>query len=531
VLFSFSCAEKEFDVEAALGVISAKTLAKNVSILSADDFEGRFPASAGEEKTVNFLETEFEKLGLEPGNGDSFFQEVPLVAITADPKTRLEVTGGEESMMFTYAEDFVAGTLRVQEQVSLSESEMIFIGYGIVAPEYGWDDYAGLDVKGKTVVMLVNDPGYATQDPELFTGMAMTYFGRWTYKFEEAARQGAEGAIIIHETEPASYGWAVVRNGWTGPQYSLVRDDNNLSRCAVESWITLDTAKKVIASAGLNFEEMKTASVQPGFEPISLGLRASIVVKNSITYSSSRNVIALLRGSKRADEYIIYTAHWDHLGMNPGLEGDQIYNGALDNATGTAALIELARAFKRVNPAPERSLVFLAVTAEEQGLIGSDYYARHPVFPLNRTVAAINMDSLNIWGKMRDVRIVGYGRSELDDYVRSAAEEQGRVVLPDLAPERGSYYRSDHFSFAKQGLPSLYVTTGVQHIENGEEWGRSRKIEHNRQHYHRPSDEYDPNWDLTGAVQDLQLLFKVAYRLSMETAFPEWSEDSEFKRN
>lgn len=525
VFFSFSCAEIEYDVEAALAVISAKTLAKNVSILSSDDFEGRFPSSAGEERTINFLREEFEKLGMEPGNGESYFQEVPLVEITADSQMSLEITGGKRSLKFTYAEDFVAGSLRVQPEISLTDSELVFVGYGIVAPEFGWNDYAELDVKDKTAIMLVNDPGFVTQDPELFRGRAMTYYGRWTYKFEEAARQGAAGAIIVHEEEPASYGWQVVRNGWSGPQYSMVSEDNNMSRCAVESWITLDSVKKMFDSAGFNYEELKAASARPGFKAVPLGMKASLIIQNSIRNSSSKNVIARLQGSKRADEYIIYMAHWDHLGMNPELEGDQIYNGALDNATGTAALIELSRAFKQVEPAPERSILFLAVTAEEQGLIGSDYYARNPVYPLKKTVTAINMDSLNIWGRMKDVRLIGYGKSELDDYVKTAAKEQDRVVLPNLTPEKGSYFRSDHFPFAKQGLPSLYVTAGIQHRENGEEWGRAQKELYSKSHYHRPSDEFDSSWDFSGALEDLQLLFRVGYRLSMETTFPEWKED------
>ncbi|HDZ27211.1 MAG TPA: M28 family peptidase, partial [Candidatus Aminicenantes bacterium] len=359
----------------ALESITAEELSKDVEILSSDEFEGRAPASEGEEKTINFLKEEFQKLGLKPGNGDSFFQELPMVEITAGPVTKLEIKSGKKSMFFAYGDEFVGVTLRVVEKVSLVDSEMVFAGYGIVAPEYNWNDYEGLDVRGKTVVMLVNDPGFATEDPEFFKGRAMTYYGRWTYKFEEAARQGAEGALIIHETEPAAYPWGVVKNGWTGPQFNLTSEDKNLSRCAVEGWVTIKTARKLFESASLNYDEIKTASAKHGFKAIPLGLKASVTLKNKLRQSKSNNVIALLPGSDRADECIIYMAHWDHFGIDPALEGDQIYNGALDNATGTAALIELAEAFTKLESPPSRSIIFLAVTAEEQGLLGSKYYA------------------------------------------------------------------------------------------------------------------------------------------------------------
>jgi Zn-dependent M28 family amino/carboxypeptidase len=357
----------------------------------------------------------------------------------------------------------------------------------------------------------------------------MTYYGRWTYKYEEAARQGAAGAFIIHETEPAAYGWGVVQNGWTGPQFILPSEDKNMSRCAVEGWLTRDVSKKILEEAGQDFESLKVSATKRGFKAVPLDLKASLVLRNSIKESLSRNVIAIVPGSERADEYIFYMAHWDHFGRNPNLEGDQIFNGALDNATGTAGLIELARAFKSVNPPPKRSIALLAVTAEEQGLLGSLYYATHPVYPTRKTVAAINMDALNIYGPMKDITIVGYGKSELDDYVREMATEQGRVVKPNPTPERGSFYRSDHFSFAKQGIPSLYTGTGNDHVEHGEEWTRARKDKYISENYHKPSDEFDPNWDLSGAVDDLRLLFKVGYKLSMESTFPNWREGTEFK--
>lgn len=523
------CANEKKGLESALASITAEDLSKDVEILSSDDFEGRAPASRGEEKTVNFLREEFQKIGLQPGNSQSYFQEVPMVVITADPNTELEIKSKQESTKFSYGNEFVATTLRVVEKISLDASEMVFVGYGVVAPEYNWNDYEGLDVRGKTVVILINDPGYAKEDQAFFKGRAMTYYGRWTYKFEEAARQGAEGAFIIHETEPAAYPWGVVKNGWTGPQFNLVSEDKNMSRCAVEGWLHVEAAQKLFKSAGLDYEKLKAAAEKRGFKPVSLGLRASLTLNNIIAEVKSRNVIALLPGAKRADEYVIYMAHWDHFGLDPKLEGDQIYNGALDNATGTAALIELAEAFKRLKSPPKRSIVFLSVTGEEQGLIGAEYYAKNPIYSAAKTVAVINMDALNIYGKMKDITVIGYGNSELDDYVETAAKEQGRMVRPDPNPERGSFFRSDHFPFARQGIPAVYPSGGIDHIEHGEKWTKAKRDKYIAENYHKPSDEYDPSWDLSGAVEDLQLILKIGYRLSRESSFPNWREGSEFK--
>lgn len=513
----------------ALASIQAQDLAADTQVLSSDEFEGRAPASKGEEKTIAYLEQEFRKLGLKPGNGSSFFQEVPMVVITANPSARLEVKAGRKSLSFAYGDEFVAGTQRVTETVELTDSEMVFAGYGIVAPEYNWNDYEGLDVRGKTVVVLINDPGFATEDPALFSGRAMTYYGRWTYKYEEASRQGAAGLLIVHETEPAAYPWGVVQNGWTGPQFNLIAEDHNMSRCAIEGWIQLEVARQIFKAAGLDFDELKVKAARPGFKPISLNLKASITLRNTIKNVTSRNVIAMLPGSKRPDEVIIYMAHWDHFGVNPALEGDQIFNGALDNATGTAALIELAEAFTRLKRPPHRSIVFLSVTGEEQGLLGSEYYATHPIFPTAKTVAAINMDALNIYGPMKDITVIGYGLSELDKYIEAAASEQGRTVNGDPTPEKGSYFRSDHFPFAKQGIPAIYPSGGVDHVEHGREWTLALKEKYTAENYHKPSDEFDPDWDLSGAVEDLRLLFKGGYRLAMETTFPNWNEGTEYR--
>lgn len=530
VLFGLSgCAEKKHEVQAALESITAEDLAQDTAVLASDEFEGRAPGSNGEIKTVNYLKEKFQALGLKPGNRESYFQEVPMVVITADPQTKLEVKGGKKQAVFAFGDEFIAGTQRVVEESSLSDSEMVFVGYGIVAPENNWNDYEGLDVRGKTVLMLINDPGYATEDTSLFTGRAMTYYGRWTYKFEEAARQGAAGAFIIHETEPAAYPWPVVKTGWTGPQFNLVSEDNNMSRCAAEGWLHVETARKVFAGAGLNYDEIKLTASRRGFKAVPLGLQASVTLKNSTKKVISNNVIALWPGTKQADEYVIYMAHWDHFGTNPELEGDQIFNGALDNATGTAALIELAEAFTRLGSPTRRSIVFLSVTGEEQGLLGAEYYATHPVFPSAKTVAVINMDALNIYGRMKDITVVGYGLSELDRYFDAEAAAQGRVVCPDPNPEKGSYFRSDHFPFAKQGIPTIYPSGGVDHFERGKEWTLAKRDKYAAENYHKPSDEYDPNWDLSGAIDDLRLIFNVGYKLSMESTFPNWKEGTEYK--
>ncbi len=527
--FLFAACGGDAQLEAALDTITAEELAADVQVLSSDAFEGRAPASAGEDSTINYLKTRFEAVGAEPGNGDSYFQEVPLVSITADPSASLQIRGRGNTMRFRYADEFVAWTKRVVDSERIRNSELVFVGYGIVAPENDWNDYEGLDVTGKTVVILVNDPGFATQDTALFNGNTMTYYGRWTYKFEEAARQGAAGAFVIHETEPASYPWATVRNSWTGPQFALVADDNNMSRVAVEGWLSSETAESVFERAGFDYDSLKTAAEQPGFQGVSLGLNASVSLRNTVVRSVSNNVIAVVPGSDRADEYIVFTAHWDHFGKNESLEGDQIFNGAMDNATGISALIELAQAFVNLEERQSRSIVFMAVTAEEQGLLGSSYYATNPVYPLDKTVAAMNMDALNILGPMNDVSIVGYGNSELDGYLIEAAAHQNRVVIPEARPEAGSYYRSDHFSFAKVGVPALYANPGTDHKVHGPAWAKQRRDEYSANHYHQPSDEYDANWDLSGAVDDIRVYFRVAYQIANETTFPNWSEGTEFK--
>jgi Zn-dependent M28 family amino/carboxypeptidase len=531
ILGFFACApeSEEARLRPALESIAAEDFSADTKILASDEYEGRAPASPGETKTINFLRDEFQKLGLKPGNGESFFQEMPMVVLTPDASAGLQIKGGKKPTSFVYKKEFVAFTQRVAEEVALADSEMIFAGYGIVAPEYNWNDYEGLDVRGKTVVVLVNDPGYATEDSALFTGRSMTYYGRWTYKYEEAARQGAAGVFIVHETGPAAYPWSVVESGRTGPQFNLISADNNMSRCVVEGWLHVEAARTLFAAAGLKYDEIKAGAAKRGFKAVPLGLKASLTLKNTVKKVTSNNVIALLPGSKRPDEVVIYMAHWDHFGINPDFEGDQILNGALDNATGTAALIELAEAFLKLKRAPERSIVFLAVTGEEAGLIGSGYYALNPIFPTTKTVAAINMDMLNSYGPMKDITVIGYGTSELDRYIEAAAKEAGRTVNPDPTPEKGSYFRSDHFPFAKAGIPAVYPSGGSDSVEHGRERTLALRAKYNAETYHKPSDEFDPNWDLSGAVDDLRLLFKVGYRLAMESTFPNWNEGTKYR--
>jgi Zn-dependent M28 family amino/carboxypeptidase len=522
--------QKASDLETdsvALKAINDTALSKHIAVLASDDFEGRKPFTTGETKTINYLKDEFQKLGLKPGNGDSFFQEVPMVDIKSTPAANMQIQSTSGSLSLKYLDDFVAASRHVKDQVKIENSELVFAGYGIVAPEYKWNDYAGLNVKGKTVVVMVNDPGFT--DSTLFKGKTMTYYGRWTYKFEEAARQGATGVIIIHEEKAASYPWAVVRSGWSKSKLYLEAADGNASRALMEGWITQDMAKAMFKLAGKPADLMQQAT-KTGFKPVDLGLKVSLTINNTIKKSKSNNVVAVLPGSKRTNEYIIYSAHWDHLGKGEAIKGDSIYNGAVDNATGTAALLVLADAFKKAKQQPERSIMFVALTGEEQGLLGSEYYATHPLVPVNKTVANINIDAMQVFGKNKDIVAVGFGQSELEDYLTDAAKKQNRVVVKDPNPSAGYYFRSDHFNFAKVGIPALYTETGDDNIEHGAAWGKIQKEDYNENRYHAPADNFEPaKWNFSGMIQDLQLLFDVGYRISNETTFPDWKSGSEFK--
>jgi Zn-dependent M28 family amino/carboxypeptidase len=519
---------------AELPDIDQNRVLAHIKTLSSDEFEGRLPGTKGEDLTVKYISEQYQAAGLEPGNPDgTWVQKVPLVGITGKPSP-LTVTRGATKTALAYGTDMIAWTRHVADRVSVDASEMIFVGYGVEAPEFQWDDYKGIDTKGKTLVMLVNDPlvpgADGQPDPKVFGGPAMTYYGRWTYKYEKGAEKGAAAVLVIHETGPAGYGWNVVQ-GFGGERFDLETPDKNAGRAKVEGWIHLDRARELFAAAGQDFEALKKAAASRDFRPVPLNTTASISIANTMRRVQSQNVIGKLTGSDPAlrNEYVIYTGHWDHLGVGNPVNGDKVYNGAVDNATGIGAIIEIARAFTQVQPAPKRSILFLAVTAEEQGLLGSEYYAKNPLYPLEKTVANINIDAMNPYGRTSDLVIVGRGASELDDYAEAVAKEQGRTVKPDPEPEKGYYYRSDHFNFAKVGVPALYADGGVEYVGKPAGWGRKILDEHTATRYHQPQDEIRPDWDLSGLTEDAKFFFAVGYRVANADKFPEWREGNEFK--
>ena len=517
-------------IETAAEAMTEAEYRRHIETLASDAFGGRAPATPGEDLTVAYLIEQFRALGLEPGNGDSYTQDVPLMRVTAVNSPGLVFRGEDGGeLALDYGKDQVIWTRRQVDEASLEDSGLIFVGYGINAPERGWNDYEGIDVTGKTVVMLVNDPGYATQDPELFNGNAMTYYGRWDYKYGEASRRGAAGAIIIHDTLPAAYGWNTVENSWTGPQLDGVLENQGMALSAVQGWIQKPHAETLFAMAGLDLDAMYAAAQQPGFRAVPMPVTASARIENTTEPVLSRNVAALLRGSEAPDEVFIYMAHWDHLGTDPKLEGDQIYNGAMDNASGTAALLEIARAYTALPQAPRRSVLFLSVTAEEQGLLGSAHYAKNPLFPLENTVGGLNMDGMNNFGATRDITVVGLGMSDLDAYLQAAAAAQERVLEGDREAEKGFYYRSDHFELAKEGVPMLYPGGGYDDREKGVAYGMEKSLEYNRDHYHRVSDEYDLSWNVDGAMEDMEAFFRTGLDVANGDDWPNWKEGTEFK--
>jgi Zn-dependent M28 family amino/carboxypeptidase len=520
----------------ALQSINTTDILNHTKVLASDAFEGRGPGTRGEDSTVNYLTRQFRKMGLKPGNPNgTYVQEVPMFGFTATPKASF--TAGGKTINLNFPTDYVAVSRRFVPTVEVNNSDMVFVGYGIVAPEYGWDDYKGLDVKGKTIVMLINDPPVPSSadksklDSTMFGGKAMTYYGRWTYKYEIAAQKGAAAAIIIHETEPASYPYEVVSGSWSRENFDISNPNKNMDKAAVEAWITREKAKQLFTAAGKNFEQLKASAAKKDFKPVTLGAKANFTIKNKLREIKSKNVVAKLEGSdpQLKDEYIVYTAHWDHLGKDPNLKGDQIYNGALDNASGTAGLLELAEAYTKLEQKPKRSILFLAVTAEEKGLLGSKYYAENPLYPLNKTLANINMDVLNAYGPTEDVIVIGYGNSELEDVLAQEAKLQNRRIVPETSPEKGSYYRSDHFEFAKKGVPALYAKSGVKAINQPADYVQKWQDKYTTDDYHKLTDEVRPEWNLDGAVEDLRLFFKVGYTIANTTDYPEWKEGSEFK--
>jgi Zn-dependent M28 family amino/carboxypeptidase len=517
--------------------IDADAVLAHTKVLSSDEYEGRAPGGKGEQLTVNYLVDQFKKVGLKAGNTDgTYIQKVPLVGITTAGAPLTIAKGGQQTTL-KWKDDVVGGTKRVVQSVSIDNSELVFVGYGVVAPEYNWDDYKGIDVKGKTLVMLVNDPpvpdpsNASELDAKMFGGRAMTYYGRWTYKFEIASEKGAAGAFIVHETGPAGYPFDVVQGSWTGEQFDLVAPDKNMGRVAIQGWVSLDQGRKILKMGGQDFDMLKKQAATREFKPVPLGVTASMTLANKLRTIDSQNVVAKLEGrdAQLKNEYVVYTAHWDHLGVGEPVNGDRIYNGAVDNASGTAGVIEIARAFTKLPQPPRRSILFLAVTAEEQGLLGSQYYGMQPIYPLEKTAAVINLDGLNVHGRTRDLTIVGLGASELDKYVQDAAGEQGRVIRPDAEPEKGFYYRSDHFNFAKQGVPALDPDEGIEFSGKPPDFGQKVRAQYTERDYHKPSDVVRPDWDLSGAREDLKVFFAVGYRVAEADRFPEWSPGNEFK--
>jgi len=512
----------------AAEAINGSAYRAHVVALSADDFEGRSPGSKGEQMTLEYVEKEFLELGLQPAAGGDYRQDVSLLEITGSGQT-LSFNKGAGGVTLAYGEDMVLASRRAQASASVAGSEVVFVGYGIDAPEYGWNDYAGIDMHGKTALILVNDPGFVTGDESLFRGKAMTYHGRWTYKFEEASRQGAAAAIIVHETAPASYDWGVVKNSWSGPQFYLDREDGNSSRTALEGWITEARARQVMELAGQDFDAVKSAAVKRGFKPVPLGVTATGGVRNVVRHKRSPNIVGSMEGKDRPDEYVIYMAHWDHLGLDDNPEGDRVYNGAVDNASGVAGILTIARAYRDMLPGASRSVLFIAVTAEESGLLGSEYYVEHPLVPLAKTAALINIDALHPLGRAKDVEVVGYGASDLEDLLAAAAKSQGRTLTPDQRSEAGRFYRSDQFNFAKAGVPSLYIKSGTNLRDRPTGTGKALLEDYETKRYHKPGDEYSESWDVSGTIEDLRLLFEVGARVANEKTWPEWREGNEFR--
>ena len=532
----FAADELALRLQPALEAITPDGLLSHIKFLASDEFEGRAPGTKGEELSVKYIADQFKQIGLRPGNPDgTYMQEVPLAGIKSEPRMSFMI--GDKTIDLKYPDDFVASSARLQPEIKIDKSDVVFVGYGIVAPQYSWDDYKDVDVRGKTLLMLIGDPPVpdpkdpAKLDDKMFQGKAMTYYGRWTYKYEIAAQKGAAAAIIIHETEPAAYPWQVVRSSWGKENFELDNPNKNMDAVSARSWMTFDVAKKLVADSGQDFDALKKSAITKEFRPVRLTAKANIDIKQQIRAFKSHNVIGKLEGDdpKLHDEYVIYTAHWDHLGRHPELQGDQIFNGAIDNASGVASVIELAAAFKKLNPPSKRSVLFMDTTAEEAGLLGAKYYAEHPLYPLEKTLADINIDGINPWGKTHDLEDLTNRNSTLDDLLGEAAARQGRVMKPSSEPEKGGFYRVDSFEFAKAGVPVLHAARGIEIIGKPPEYGKQKRDEFVEKHYHQPSDEVDPSWDLSGAVQDIQLLFEVGYQVANGDEFPEWKASSEFK--
>src|SRR5450432_4021591 len=505
------------------------SLVRHIIVLASDSFQGRRPFTPGEARTVDYLQNQFRSMGLEPANGNSYLQDVPMVEIMVNPDSLMKVESAKGSFQLRKLKDYVITTENTDSIISLNKDEIIFAGYGVVSPEYNWNDYAGMNVKGKIVLVMVNDPGFGTADTSIFKGRTMTYYGRWTYKFEEASRQGAKACLIIHNTEAASYPFNVVQNSWGSSNLYLDKKGRKEFHLAFQGWVSADAAKKILSGAGKDSSLLLQANIH-GFKAISLGEYLSTNIKVKAVYNTSHNVFAKITGTKRPDEYVLYTAHWDHFGIGkPDAKGDSIFNGALDNASGTAALLEMARAFNGLGVKPERTILFLAVTVEEEGLLGSEYYAKHPIYSLKKTAAELNMDIVGLYEKSKDIVIYGQGQNELEDYVADAAKIQGKYIAPEPKPEAGSYFRSDHFSLAKVGVPALDAKSGIDIVGKGREYGKKQLEDYTANYYHTQRDEYNSQWTFENGLQDMDLLFMIGKRLAFETTWPAWKPGSEFK--
>ncbi len=525
-----SCSQSKIDEEDGLSSFNKDSLVKHIVTLSSDDYQGRRPFTQGEVKSIAYLQKTYKGLGLEPGNGNSYLQDVPLVEISPKYVSPLKVQSPKGNFELKNMDDFVLWTERTDTVQTLNNDEVVFAGFGVVAPEYNWNDYAGLNVKGKIVMVMVNDPGFETGDTTMFKGKTMTYYGRWTYKYEEAIRQGAKACIIVHNTKAAAYPFNVVQNSNGGVKLHLDKSANHAYQMAMQGWVTHPTAVRLLQAAGKDTNVLHTANNR-GFKGFDMGIKLSATIKTKVVFNKSHNVIAKITGTKRPDEYIIFSAHWDHLGVGkPDEKGDTIYNGALDNASGTAAILEIARAFKSMKTSPERTIIFLSVTAEEQGLLGSEYYGEHPVYPVDKTVADINIDGINNYGKTRDVAISGNGQSEVEDYLKAELAKNNRYLAPEAHPEYGSYFRSDHFSFAKVGVPSITIDAGIDIVGKGKKYGQQMQDDYTAHRYHRPADQYDATWNLDGGLEDVELMFQIGKRMAFENTFPQWKEGSEFKK-
>jgi Zn-dependent M28 family amino/carboxypeptidase len=523
-------------VQQARTGIAAPDLLASIKDLSDDSMLGRAPGGPAEPRVIRYITGRFQALGLAPGNPDgSWTQAVDLLGFTATPTASFQVRGRRIPLAFH--KDYVALSRHPADSVNVVNSDVVFVGYGVVAPEYGWDDYKGTDLRGKTVVMLINDPPIPDPadstrlDSTMFRGKAMTYYGRWTYKYEIASAKGAAAAIIVHQTEPAGYGWDVVDHSNSHENMDVRHADENKDRVKVEGWITYPTAKKLFQAAGRDFDALERQARTRDFRPVDLAATATFRLANRVREVHSANVLAKLEGSDPGlrDQYVIYTAHWDHLGVVDPINGDSIANGARDNASGVAGVLAIAKAFTALPARPRRSIIFMAVTAEEKGLLGARYYAENPLYPLDHTVADFNIDELTQWGRTSDVTVIGKGASTLEDALDSVASAEHRTLSPDPEPEKGFYYRADHFEFAKQGVPALFLDSGVHYIGKPASYSKTKRDEYTEHDYHNVSDEVKPDWDLSGAVEDVGLLFATGVRVADAGGWPEWKPGNEFK--